>query len=121
MTHATEFKDALRTKPVGQGKVLLLHYCPAKSNPASLSSAKLGLIIPKRYLRLAVDRNRVKRVLRESFRHLRQDLPAGSYLFRLKLLPRSLPKSQLKQIARQEADKLLSKLRASKPHALATD
>lgn len=38
--------------------------------------ARLGLALAKRRIRRAVDRNRVKRVVRESFRQARIDLPA---------------------------------------------
>lgn len=38
--------------------------------------ARLGLALAKRRIRRAVDRSRVKRVVRESFRHVRADLPA---------------------------------------------
>lgn len=33
---------------------------------------RLGLVIAKKYLRKAVDRNRIKRQIRESFRHSKQ-------------------------------------------------
>ncbi len=39
-------------------------------------SARLGLAIAKKQLRRAVDRNRIKRVIRESFRNQHSDLPA---------------------------------------------
>ncbi|WP_423822336.1 ribonuclease P protein component [Salinisphaera sp. SPP-AMP-43] len=38
--------------------------------------ARLGLALAKRRIRRAVDRNRVKRLVRESFRTVRSDLPA---------------------------------------------
>ena len=38
--------------------------------------ARLGLIVPKRTVRKAVERNRMKRVLREEFRQRRPTLPA---------------------------------------------
>lgn len=38
--------------------------------------ARLGLAISRRAARRAVDRNRIKRVVRESFRHHRPGLPA---------------------------------------------
>src|SRR5579871_4278271 len=41
-----------------------------------LGHARLGLAISKRVSKRAVDRNRIKRLLRESFRRVRLDLPA---------------------------------------------
>lgn len=38
--------------------------------------ARLGLVVPKRWVRHAHDRNRCKRVVREAFRHLAHALPA---------------------------------------------
>lgn len=45
--------------------------------------ARLGLIVPKRILQRAVDRNRVKRVLREWFRHGRTRLAGRDCVIRL--------------------------------------
>lgn len=39
-----------------------------------LTHARLGLVIAKKNVRRAVDRNRVKRIARESFRHQRAEL-----------------------------------------------
>ncbi len=39
-------------------------------------SARLGLAIAKKQIRRAVDRNRLKRIIRESFRQQRSRLPA---------------------------------------------
>lgn len=41
-----------------------------------MHSARLGLIVGRRALRKAPERNRAKRVLREAFRRRRADLPA---------------------------------------------
>ena len=43
---------------------------------SDLTEARLGLVVAKRVLPRAVDRNRVKRVLRERFRRLAKELPA---------------------------------------------
>ena len=40
-----------------------------------MPSARLGLVVPKRGNRLAVRRNRIKRIVRETFRHEVQSLP----------------------------------------------
>jgi ribonuclease P protein component len=41
-----------------------------------LGQARLGLAISKRVSKRAVERNRIKRLLRESFRRIRHELPA---------------------------------------------
>lgn len=48
--------------------------CLAKEN--SLDHPRLGLVIAKKNIRLAVERNRVKRIIRESFRLHQHQLPA---------------------------------------------
>lgn len=44
--------------------------------PNTLGRARLGLAISKRVSKRAVERNRIKRLLRESFRRVRLQLPA---------------------------------------------
>ncbi len=44
------------------------------SRPNDLPVARLGLVIAKKHIRQAVGRNRVKRLIRESFRHRQQQL-----------------------------------------------
>jgi ribonuclease P protein component len=48
-----------------------------------LEIARLGLIVPKRHLSLAVDRNRVKRMIREWFRHRQSSLEGRDVLVRV--------------------------------------
>ncbi len=49
--------------------------------PNGRGQARLGLVVGKKKLRRAVDRNRVRRVVRESFRRWRQRLPALDIVF----------------------------------------
>ncbi len=51
--------------------------------PNKLAYARLGMVIAKRLLPRAVDRNRVKRCVRETFRLQRLDLPACDFVVRL--------------------------------------
>ena len=46
------------------------------ARPNSLGHARLGLAVGVRSAGNAVNRNRVKRVVREAFRHIHQELPA---------------------------------------------
>jgi ribonuclease P protein component len=51
--------------------------------PNGLACARLALIVPKRHVRRAVDRNRVKRLLREWFRINQRVLVGGDFLIRV--------------------------------------
>ena len=53
------------------------------ARPNTLGQARLGMVIAKRVLPHAVDRNRIKRCVRETFRFQRQDLPACDFVVRL--------------------------------------
>ena len=44
--------------------------------PNDLGYPRLGLAIAKKHAKRAVDRNRIKRIIRESFRHNQDNLPA---------------------------------------------
>lgn len=54
---------------------------PASS--ASHRTARLGLVVPKRNAKRAVHRNLVKRLAREAFRHVCNQLPAYDLVLRL--------------------------------------
>lgn len=54
---------------------LLLLAIPAVDTPSQPDApARLGLVVAKKHARLAVQRNRLKRLLRESFRHHKAEL-----------------------------------------------
>ena len=63
----------------------------ARHGPLSLAArenegptARLGLVVPKRQVRSAVRRNRIRRIVRESFRLHRADLPTLDVVVLLK-------------------------------------
>ena len=65
----------------------MLHFQP---RPQGASEARLGLVVGKKLLKRAVDRNRVKRIVREQFRLRRARLPVCDLVVRLHARPASL-------------------------------
>lgn len=80
LTRTDEFSSVFGFRRAIRGKLLTVHYQP---RPDGGNEARLGLVIAKKFLRRAVDRNQVKRIVREQFRCLRGDLPAVDIVARL--------------------------------------
>jgi len=70
----------------------MLHYLPSDREPGN---ARLGVVVAKKLLKRAVDRNKVKRVIREQFRCCRPALPSVDLIVRLAAKPAILDKKQL--------------------------
>ncbi|UOD50539.1 ribonuclease P protein component [Orrella daihaiensis] len=105
-----QFAVALRSRPVGRSPLLTFHWCKSPTVEATDNcQPKLGLIIPKRLARLSVQRNAIKRVLRESFRHQQSKLPGGYYVARLAAPLPTVSLTELKRLIRQQADSILIK------------
>ena len=62
----------------------MLHYQP---RAAEFTEARLGVVVGKKLLKRAVDRNKVKRIIREQFRVQRPSLPACDLVVRLAAKP----------------------------------
>lgn len=75
----------------------------------SLDCPRLGQAVPKKQIKLAVDRNRFKRLIRESFRLHQHQLPAKDFVV--------IAKKSANELSNQELRELLDKLwlRLSKP------
>jgi len=73
-----------------------------------LDHARLGLAISKRVSKRAVERNRIKRLLRESFRRVRHQLPAVDMMVMAREQAAGVPGPQLLA----ELDGLWKKLQA---------
>ena len=74
-----QFDDVLRNAAVRTTRGALW----LAARDSGLETARLGLIVGKRMLPLAVDRNRAKRVIRETFRQAR-GLPPMDIVVRLR-------------------------------------
>ncbi len=90
---------------------MLLRVEPAASTlPQRDIPARLGIIVGKRQARHAIQRNTVKRICREAFRHCRHQLRAGDYVVRVMAkLPDDVSLTVLKRELRVEIDALLGK------------
>ena len=76
-----------------------------------LGHARLGLAISKRVSKRAVERNRIKRLLRESFRRVRHQLPSVDLMVMAREQAAGVPGPELLA----EIDGLWKKLLANRP------
>jgi ribonuclease P protein component len=74
--------------------------------PNSLATARLGVIIAKKFVRSAVSRNLTKRIVRESFRLSRMRLPQRDIVVRVSIRMDTLDRQAL----RKEIDELFARL-----------
>lgn len=87
-------------------------HCLILSRPSDNNEPKLGLIIAKKHIRLAVERNRIKRIIRESFRQQQHQLPAINAIV---LARKGLDKLENKEI-RNVLELLWQKIRKKALH-----
>ncbi|MCS6763270.1 MAG: ribonuclease P protein component [Candidatus Protistobacter heckmanni] len=80
LTRAGQFAAVLNRRPAGRSAHFIMYVAPVQPEA---QDAKLGLVIGKRSARRASERNLIKRLARESFRHSRQGLPACDIVLRL--------------------------------------
>jgi ribonuclease P protein component len=78
-----------------------------------LETARLGIIVAKKNVKLAVQRNRIKRLLRESFRNERADLPPYDLIILVKkganLVENNALLSELEYLWRKFRRKIIQK------------
>lgn len=85
LTKTDEYSSVFGFRKAIRGTWLMLHYQP---RPAGQVEPRLGLVVGKKLLKRAVDRNRLKRVVRERFRLRRSALPVCDLIVRLAVKPR---------------------------------
>lgn len=64
----------------------------------SYAFPRLGLTVAKKQIKRAHERNRVKRIIRESFRHIQHDLPARDFVVIVKKPAEKLTNEQLRSV-----------------------
>ncbi len=81
--------------------------CLAKPN--GFDSPRLGLIIAKKNVKLAVQRNRIKRIIRESFRLHQDQLPNGDLIILARQGLADLSNEELHQLMQKQWQRLNKK------------
>jgi ribonuclease P protein component len=104
LRRAAEFKQLY-----AQGRRLAADGFTAVIQPNGTGRPRLGLSVAARILRLAVQRNRIRRIIRESFRQHQQSLPALDIVVGLRGSPQDVDNAQL----RRSLEKLWQKIHAS--------
>ncbi len=80
-----DYRRAYRSRHRGRVGAFAWH-----ARPNACEQSRLGLSVPKKAVKRATDRARVKRVIRESFRHNRARLPAADIIISVRALPADL-------------------------------
>jgi len=68
----------------------------------TLNHPRIGMAIPKKHIKHAVGRNRIRRVVREQFRHQQHQLPAIDIVV--------IAKAGIADLSNEEINKILDKL-----------
>lgn len=105
----SEYASALKGKRIARGALFVVN--TPRHSASAQDTARLGLIIPKRFAAKAVTRNTIKRIIREAFRLQRPHLAHKDLVFRLHSKVPILSLRQLRQLVRTEVDGLLQKVR----------
>ena len=77
LRHSKDFDCVFRSR---KARLVRNRFVSIRSCPNSRGYARLGLIVSRKTARRAVSRNRLKRFVRESFRHCRAQLPAADFV-----------------------------------------
>ncbi len=87
-------------------KKVLSKYFVVLSKNNEIEICRLGIVAAKKHFKLAVDRNRLKRLIRESFRHNQNELPPRDFV----VIARSGVLLETNKTLRIDLDKLWLKL-----------
>lgn len=93
-----EFSSVFHFRCLSRGRLL-----DVSMGPNQQDLARLGLIVPKKFIPTAVARNRIKRLLREWFRTDQADLAGFDIIARLKSKPdRSTPSEERERVLQND-------------------
>lgn len=105
------FSLVFAARRVLRGENFDLHYRSRdRVSVIPVSGARLGLVIAKKLVHHAVQRNLLKRLVREAFRHARQGLPSYDLILRLSKSPSVRLDGDVRKLLRADVDQLLIRL-----------
>lgn len=87
-----EYSSVFAFRRAIRGDYFMLHFRTGESG-----SARMGVVVAKKLARLASQRNLVKRLVREHFRHVRETLPGYDLIVRLNRPIAGVKRSQLRR------------------------
>lgn len=106
LTKTDDFSSVFGFRKALRSPHFLLHYRLRGAD--EVVGARLGLVVAKRFLRRSTDRNLVRRLGRENFRLLRNQLPSRDLILRLAVKPKVLDRRVLAEEIRGLLTKLIS-------------
>ncbi len=108
---AADFSQVFAARRSLRGEYFDLHYLAARSQAVpDAGSARLGLVVAKKLARRAVQRNLLKRLAREAFRHIHGSLPPFDLVLRLARPPGRSLEAEARRAWRADIDQLLGRL-----------
>lgn len=105
LLNPSEFDQVFKKRMIKRGVFLTLHY-----SKNDFDNPRLGLVIAKKFFKKAVQRNAIKRILREEFRVRKQELSSNDYVFRAhKALP-PMTLTELKRVTKTDVLDLFNRI-----------
>lgn len=86
-----EYSSVFAFRKAVRGRFFVLHYKPSEH-----PTARLGVVVAKKLAKRAVQRNFIKRMAREHFRHVRESLPGHDLILRLNAPAAPVKKADLR-------------------------
>ena len=80
LTGKNRFGAVFSARKVRTNRLFLIHYAP--QTPVSATGARLGVGVSRKVASSAVERNRIRRLIKESFRIRRPQLKINDYVVR---------------------------------------
>jgi len=106
LTKTDEFSSVFAFRKALKSPHFLLHY--RLRAVEEVSGARLGLVVAKRLLRRSVDRNLIRRLVREHFRMMRCRLSSRDVILRLAAKPETLDRRALAEEIKGLLAKMIS-------------